>query len=95
VQDIIEITALLLAISASVTLPPLVWLLAWRRRRRDAQDLAREARVGERIERLESEVDALASELTRLNEAQRFLTSVMAHPPQTAIAASAEPSPPR
>jgi hypothetical protein len=91
-SDIIELAGVLFVISASVTIPPAVWLLVWRRRRRDGRDLARGGQVAERLGRLEAEVDALTTEVARLTDEQRFLTNVLAKPPQAAMAPRVDPS---
>jgi hypothetical protein len=77
-NEILEFAGVVFAISASVALPPLLWLLAWRRSKSATRDLAREARLEERITHMESEMELMAAEVARTTEAHDFLAKVLA-----------------
>lgn len=77
-RDILMLAEVLLLISACVTLPPTVWLLVWRRRKGGARSLPNESNAERRIGRIESELETLAADVARLNEAQQFLTNLLA-----------------
>jgi hypothetical protein len=91
VNDIIQWAGFLLAMSVSVALPPALWVFLWRRR--ESRNLARDTKIQDRIDRLESEIDALTTDVARMRETQEFLTKVIAKPAQDSGAARVE-SPP-
>ena len=68
------------AIGAMVLVPILVvyWVSRWRRRGRRREKVENSAAHDERMERLEQAVDAIAIEVERVGEAQRYQTKLLA-----------------
>lgn len=63
-----------------------------RRRRQPTYDRAFEADVVERLQRLEQAIDAIAVEIERVSESQRFVTKIMSdRGPGLVSARSSEP----
>lgn len=69
---------------------PLVRVMARRLDRRDAPASPSLAKIEERLGRLEAGVDAIAVEVERISEGQRFTTKLLAE--RSGMAASAPPS---
>ena len=69
---------------------PLVRVMARRLDRRDAPTSPSLVKIEERLGRLEAGVDAIAVEVERISEGQRFTTKLLAE--RSGMAASAPPS---
>lgn len=69
---------------------PLVRVMARRLDRRDAPASPSLVKIEERLGRLEAGVDAIAVEVERISEGQRFTTKLLAE--RSGVAASAPPS---
>lgn len=73
----------------------LVVVAAWRRMRRRRGDHTRTVVYDERMERLEQAVDAIAIEIERVGESQRYQARLLAEANLTPVAASAQKEPAR
>lgn len=75
-------------IFGSVSLIGIVWGIAWgavRSKRAEAElpDSGSMARIEQRLERMEQALDAVAVEVERVSEGQRFTTKLLAEGPET------------
>jgi hypothetical protein len=87
---------LLIAMTASAVGLAMAWLLARERARRAEQRLLDRTLIrDERADRLERALEAMAVDLERVAEGQRFTTKLLAQRPSAEAARPRVPEPPR